>query len=216
MRTEEIRIYTFAELSDDAKEKAIEACRDYNIHESWYEFTYEDFKNMCEIFGIDIHEKRRNTPSIYFSGFWSQGDGSSFDADVDILKFIAAVNGEKWKEYAPLAALDFEKYEIHHSVDRAMGYSDAIEIDFTSHAQTRGYYNRYDWTFKTHAANNATPLIDAELERICDQTERNMDELNNWLYRTLEREYEYLTSDEAVIETIEANEYEFTEDGNRY
>lgn len=29
----------------------------------------------------------------------------------------------------------------------------------------------------------------------------------------LRREYEYLTSEEAIIESIEANEYEFTEDG---
>lgn len=29
----------------------------------------------------------------------------------------------------------------------------------------------------------------------------------------LRREYEYLTSEESIIETIEANEYEFTEDG---
>ena len=29
----------------------------------------------------------------------------------------------------------------------------------------------------------------------------------------LRNEYEYLTSEEAVIESIRANEYEFTEDG---
>jgi len=29
----------------------------------------------------------------------------------------------------------------------------------------------------------------------------------------LQKEYEYLTSEEAIIETIESNEYEFTEDG---
>jgi hypothetical protein len=33
------------------------------------------------------------------------------------------------------------------------------------------------------------------------------------IYRRLEKEYEYLTSDESIIETIHANEYEFTEDG---
>ena len=33
--------------------------------------------------------------------------------------------------------------------------------------------------------------------------------LSNKLYKTLANEYEYLTSDEAIAETIEANEYEF-------
>ena len=32
----------------------------------------------------------------------------------------------------------------------------------------------------------------------------------------LENEYEYLTSKEAILETIEANDYEFTADGTIY
>ncbi len=34
-----------------------------------------------------------------------------------------------------------------------------------------------------------------------------------WLYRQLEREYDYLTSDEAVDEAITANAYTFTAGG---
>lgn len=33
------------------------------------------------------------------------------------------------------------------------------------------------------------------------------------IYRDLENEYEYLTSEEAIIETLQANEYEFYSDG---
>lgn len=36
------------------------------------------------------------------------------------------------------------------------------------------------------------------------------------LYSTLEKEYTYLISDEAILESLECNEYEFTEDGNIY
>jgi len=32
----------------------------------------------------------------------------------------------------------------------------------------------------------------------------------------LQKQYEYLTSEEAIVETIEANKYEFTEDGKLY
>ncbi len=38
-------------------------------------------------------------------------------------------------------------------------------------------------------------------------------DLARWLYRQLEREYEYLSSDEVVDDTIVANEYTFTEAG---
>ncbi len=37
-----------------------------------------------------------------------------------------------------------------------------------------------------------------------------------WLYRQLEREYDDLTSDEAVDEAIAANGYTFTADGKRF
>ena len=41
-------------------------------------------------------------------------------------------------------------------------------------------------------------------------------DLARWLYRQLEREYEYQTSDAAVDEAILANEYTFTLDGRRF
>ena len=41
-------------------------------------------------------------------------------------------------------------------------------------------------------------------------------DLANWLYRQLEQEYDYLTSDEDVDETLIANGYSFTEEGRRF
>ena len=41
-------------------------------------------------------------------------------------------------------------------------------------------------------------------------------DLANWLYRQLEQEYEYLSSDEAVDEMLVANGYTFTEEGRRF
>lgn len=43
-----------------------------------------------------------------------------------------------------------------------------------------------------------------------------MRDLARWLYRHLEREHDYLSSDEVVDETIAANEYTFTEAGRRF
>jgi hypothetical protein len=41
-------------------------------------------------------------------------------------------------------------------------------------------------------------------------------DLARWLYRQLEQEYEYQTSDETVDEAIAANGYTFTEAGRRF
>ena len=41
-------------------------------------------------------------------------------------------------------------------------------------------------------------------------------DLADWLYRQLQREYEYLTSDAAIDEVIRANDYSFTAEGRRF
>lgn len=38
-------------------------------------------------------------------------------------------------------------------------------------------------------------------------------DLAKWLYKRLESNYDYLTSDKAIIETIKSNEREFLIDG---
>lgn len=50
-------------------------------------------------------------------------------------------------------------------------------------------------------------LVDNLIEALTD--------FNSWIFKSLEKEYEYLMSDESVDESIKANEYEFTEDGER-
>ena len=41
-------------------------------------------------------------------------------------------------------------------------------------------------------------------------------ELAKCYFKSLQEEYDYRLSDEAIIESIESNDYEFTEDGERF
>ena len=52
-----------------------------------------------------------------------------------------------------------------------------------------------------------------DYKELCEEFQRTICE--DYLI-ILQMECEYLTSEEAVIETIEANEYEFTVDGDLY
>jgi len=47
----------------------------------------------------------------------------------------------------------------------------------------------------------------------CDDLGDILDDFAHWARILLRNEYEWLTSDEAIQEAIEANEYEFTEEG---
>ena len=54
---------------------------------------------------------------------------------------------------------------------------------------------------------------DENYEKLQDLNEDFIAELQNEYLSILRQNYEYLTSKDSIIETIECNEYEFTEDG---
>ena len=58
-----------------------------------------------------------------------------------------------------------------------------------------------------HCHYSDSPLPTDELEEL-------LRDFMQWIYRQLEAEYEYQTSDEAIAENFTANETEFDADGN--
>ncbi len=49
-----------------------------------------------------------------------------------------------------------------------------------------------------------------------DAVDEALRDLARWLYRQLEREWDYLNSDEAADQAILANGYTFTAEGKRF
>ena len=80
-------VYTLNELSATAQEKARDWYRQHHADSNWYENVYEDFRAVCDIFGIDLRQRVfrlsngrfMEEPCIWFSGFCSQGDGACFE-----------------------------------------------------------------------------------------------------------------------------------------
>jgi len=56
----------------------------------------------------------------------------------------------------------------------------------------------------------------ADAADAADAVTEALRDLARWLYRQLEGEYDFLTSDAVVDESIIANEYTFTNDGRRF
>jgi len=55
MRTEEIKLYKFEELSEESQDTAIESNRDINVDYDWWTFIYEDAESIgLKITGFDI------------------------------------------------------------------------------------------------------------------------------------------------------------------
>lgn len=193
MRVETIerKLFTFDELSDEAKETAIERYRENNLDYEWYDAVYDDAITIGKLIGIKIDR-------IYFSGFWSQGDGACFEGEY----FYSAGSVKEIKAYAPIDT------ELHRIAKELQDIQKPAFYHLYAYVKHRGHYYHENCT-EIDVRNDAQKFTDDQEQRLKDCLRDFM----RWIYRQLEKEYEYLTSEEAIKETIEANEYEFTENG---
>jgi len=169
----ETKVYPFNELSDDAKQEALEKLYDINVDYEWWDCVYEDAANVgIKISGFDLDR-----------GSYCKGD-FTLDAE-EVANKIIAEHGESCETYK--AAIDF---------------FDAVKVIKEKHESDVEYdpeYMEYNETGDYEEAVEEFKGFILEDYRIM-----------------LEKQYEYLTGEEAIVETIEANEYEFTEDGKVY
>lgn len=174
MRTIETKIYTFAELSDEAKEKAIQNLSDINVNFQWWESTYEDAKNIgLNITSFDLDRNRH-----------AKGEFISYA--YDCAKKIVSNHGKDCETYKTAETFIFDYDSL------VKKYSDGIKTNVVTEENEYYFY--------------------------CDCEELEAEFLRSILEDysiILQNECEYLQSDEAIIQTIGANEYEFTEDGNQ-
>jgi len=166
MRTVRTKVYQFSELSEQAKQKAIEVCADYNVSYDWWQFTYEDAANIgLKITGFDIDR------GSYCNGEFTL---SAHEVAANIIR---------------------DHGELCETYKTAQSFLDTVN-------DIQGKYEELE------GAEYEDEMIEAE------------DEFLKFLledYRIiLKNEYEYQTSEEAILETIQANEYEFKADGTRF
>jgi len=167
MRTIETTVYKFSELSDSAKEKAIQNLSDINVNdEFWHEYVIED----AETIGLKITEWDINRG--YAKGKFTE---SAFDVAESIFE-----NHGGDSETINTAEVYLCSYEATVCKNNRENADEEFPEDFLD-----------------------TEEIDAEFLKSLLEDYRIM----------LSKEYGYLTSEKAIIETIEANEYEFLDNG---
>lgn len=190
MKTEQVNVYKFNELSKEVQEKVIEENSDINLdYNDWYEPDCEWFKDKlleigisCEDFSFDLYDRNfsMNKPRID-----------------NIRKFL-------------LSALTDDQKLL-------------IEIDEDEKAEFEKEVNRleeeYDYCIKQSTNRSGYNYVEGldEIGNILgiDYDEYLKDVLNGFL-KSLQESYDYLSSDEAIKDTIEANEYTFLESGERW
>ena len=211
-RIVETTVYTIDELSDAAKENARVWYRDQGLHDEWYDFVYEDFEAICGILGITLATTpvrlygggTREKPNLYWTGFWNQGDGASFEGSyVHARGAASAIRGHAPKDE-----------ELHRIADALQAVQRRNIWQLHGSIRHRGRYH-HEYTIAIEIERDSPtwqpPTDDAE-----DAVTEAMRDLARWLYRQLRAEYEHLTSDEAIDETLAANEWSFTAAGEYF
>ena len=219
-----IKVYQFDELDETAKEKAREWYREGNCEDSyWSESVIDDAATVAEYMGIDIKQtpvklmngETRYKPTVYYSGFWSQGDGACFEGTWR----AGDVQADKLKEYAP------QDKELHRIVDGLAEFAKEYPDGYFS-VKHRGHYSHSGCTSfdvelpceqeeELEYDSPAYKVLQVKLGKDEDTLVELARDFMDWIYRTLEKEWDYQNSDEQVDEAIRINEYEFLVDGTR-
>ena len=205
-------VYELKELSEAARERARAWYRESCLDWDWHEYVYEDFETVCELLGVTLRTSSvrlmdggtRQTPRIFFRGFWSQGDGASFEAVYRYAQGACAAV----RAHAP------KDIELHAIADTLADIQRRNFYQLVGDIRQRGPYC-HEYTMEIDIERDSPTWQDAT-DDACETVIEALRDLARWLYRQLEREYRYLSSDEVVDETILTNDFTFTANGLRF
>lgn len=211
-RIVEIPVFRLDELSDGAKEKARAWHRETSACDDWHECVFDDFEAVCAMLGVRLKTRSvrlfgggtRQKPCIWFSGFASQGDGACFEGSYSFAKDAP----KKVRAYAPQDGELRRIADALQAIQRRNFYQ--LRADVSQRGRT---CHEYSMSIAVERDSPTDQPMTADAE---DAVIELLRDLARWLYRRLEREYEYQTSDEVTDEAILANDYSFTDEGRRF
>lgn len=193
----EKEVFTFAELSESAKERARDWYRDGMEFDS--EFVLESSQTAAGILGIEGMD-------ISYSGFCSQGDGASFTGSYSFTPNAPAKMREEFPQDEKLHAMADELQALQ--IGQRLACGSAI---YATIRRSGSYSHEYSMQIdEIQDSENGEGIEELETEEKLLELFRSF---ARWIYASLEAEWDYRNSDEAIDEDIEANDYEFDEDG---
>ena len=200
IETTETKIGKFNEWPKDVQSKILDNLRHINVDMPfWNECTLDMLKQDLELMGFW-------EPDISYSGFWSQGDGASFTSSGFDLSQYVKTQADK-SNLAPM---------WHDILPEPPRFPDVID----NHVKTTIYRCSYHYShvntchLSMEYYDDGFPHVRQWIGEWQDTMEEFRRDICHKIYRLLEDEYEYMVSDKAIRETIDANEYEFDENGD--
>lgn len=166
-------------------------------HHQWWDCVESDFKEDMKKVGIWVAK-------LYFSGFSSQGDGACFEGILD--NTLAYLDHHHQGQYPMIRKLLEQGGTVYAKSRHAGRYYHSNSVAISVQVDRFDEVLEMKSDLQREVAVQWDALLDKEYEDleidINNQWRTYMDEV----YGKLEAEHDHLTSDDAVWETIEANE----------
>lgn len=191
MRTQQVNIYLYSELSDQAKEKVREWWLDIEDFSWITKEARETLDKFCEIFPVEW--ERMDWENPYYS-YWR----------IRTPEYAEELTGQRLATYI---YNNYGQYIFKPKTYYRNGEKRYSRIQITDDCVLTGVC--YDMDI-------LMPIYDF-LDKPTNIDFRTL--LNDCIYslcRSVIGEIEYHKSEEGIADIMEANEYEFTVDGNRY
>lgn len=210
MRTIRTKVYKFSELSEQAKGKAIENYRNGSVDTDFiYDQAHETVKAFHEIFGT---EQGRNS--------WLDCRCGHIDDNIANLKGLRLrtyIINNFWNDlfngrYFSLWSKTEVSYK-HHSEGHPVLKSRHSKVMFDNSCTLTGVC--YDMSLLDPIYNFVAYKDKPDYYSYMD-FETLMNDCFDSLKNDVESEVDSQYEDEQIIESIEANEYEFTKDGKQF
>lgn len=193
----QITVYSIKELEDEVRERAIS---DYKsvIDETFWDGAseiFDSYKACLDSLGVDLVN--------YSLGVYDRGTFAKLDIN-DNIKELAGARAFAWLENNFLKDLRITRAEYLKNRKNYFKYGSDYRIGHVKPCALTGVC--YDEAF-----------IESLIKEIKEGSTLE-DAFNNLLYvciKLLENESDYRSSEEYIIEELEANDYQFTEKGMR-
>ncbi len=196
----------FNNLPARVRDEILDKHRHWNVeHLDWWDGVYDCFKADMEKIGIEVDK-------MYFSGFWSQGDGACFEGRVDDWSKFLAYVGYTCPALISLADSSGWKFSVDHSGpyyhENCTDFHTCIATLDCHDADDEEDFARVFSPYKSEIQTAAWMALIADYKYVDleqEFTEAFKDHMRT-LYSSLEAEYDHLTSDESVLEALDAND----------
>jgi hypothetical protein len=191
IRTKEYKVYNFEELSEEAKEKVQDNFYDYHNRDSY--FLEEELTDL-----IRYDYPYFENPEFRWSLSYSQGDGLSFNSDIELTKFLdVEFPGMKKSVYAAICNI---LYRVYTDSTGRYCYASKEHV-------------KYDYDYKQ--INNRPHLNSVIYALLLLLRDRYIEACKKY-ERIAEDDIAYKGTEEYAIDCCEANEYVFLEDGTQF